>query len=173
MRDETYSHLKRIDIYIAIKEAYFVKRTVEKVLSIISAVLTVIGVILSFAILAFLNFIKSDPAFQDEFRTEIVLFNPTLNPTDIETFFTIFNFLGGFMWLIIIALIISLVLIVIGLVNIWNNNNPKLAGILFVIAGVLGGFLNITSILLYIAGILCFIKKPPLTSRTPVCRRSV
>ena len=139
------------------------KRTAEKVLSIISAVLTVIGVILSFAILAFLNYIKSDPAIQDDFRTEILLFDPTLNNADIEIFFTVFNFLGSFMWLIIIGLIISLILIVIGLVNIWNNKNPKLAGILFIIAGLMGGILNLTSILLYIAGILCFTKKPPFT----------
>lgn len=139
------------------------KRTAEKVLAIISAVLTVIGVILSFATLAFLNFIKSDPAFQDDFRTEILLFDPTLNPADIEIVFTVFNFMGSFMWLVIIGLIISLILIVIGLVNIWNNKNPKLAGILFIIAGLLGGILNLTSILLYIAGILCITKKPPFT----------
>lgn len=139
------------------------KRTAEKVLAIISAVLTVIGVILSFATLAFLNFIKSDPAFQDDFRTEILLFDPTLNPADIEIVFTVFNFMGSFMWLVIIGLIISLILIVIGLVNIWNNKNPKLAGILFIIAGLMGGILNLTSILLYIAGILCITKKPPFT----------
>ncbi len=46
------------------------KRTVEKVLSIISAVLTVLGVILSFAILAFLNFIKSDPALRSRKNSE-------------------------------------------------------------------------------------------------------
>ena len=67
------------------------------------------------------------------------------------------------MWLIIIGLIISLVLTIIGIVNIWNNKNPKLAGIMFIIAGVFGGILSLPSILLYIAGILCFTKKPPLT----------
>ena len=69
------------------------KRTAEKVLSIISAVFTVIGVIISFAIMAFLNYIKSDPAFQEDFRTELLLFDRTLNPADIEMFFTAFNFL--------------------------------------------------------------------------------
>ena len=68
------------------------------------------------------------------------------------------------MWLIIIGLIISLILTIIGIVNIWKNKNPKLAGTMFIIAGLSAGILSLTSILLYIAGILCFTKKPPLTN---------
>ena len=62
----------------------------------------------------------------------------------------------------IIVMIISVVLNIIGIVNIWNNKNAKLAGIMFIIAGVVGGLLSLSSILLYIAAILCFTKKPPL-----------
>jgi hypothetical protein len=75
---------------------------------------------------------------------------------------TFFNFVGGFFWLLIIGLIISLVLNIIGIVNIWRNKNAKLAGIMFIIAGVLAGLLSLSSILLYITAILCFTKKPPL-----------
>jgi Protein of unknown function (DUF4064) len=139
-----------------------VNRTAEKVLSIISAVFTTIGIIMSFAIMAFYNFMKSDPTIREDFEAEM-LSDPALNPQDLELFYSIFNFLGGLIWLIIIGLIISLILTIIGIMNIWKNKNPKLAGTMFIIAGLLAGFISLTSILLYIAGILCFTKKPPLT----------
>ncbi|CAM3219552.1 DUF4064 domain-containing protein [Filibacter tadaridae] len=140
-------------------------RTAEKVLSIISAVFTVIGVILSFITMAFLNYIKSDPAVRSEIEAEL-LTDPAFKPGDMEIVFGIFDALGGFMWLIIIALIISLILTIVGIVSIWNNKNPKLAGTMFIIGGLLAGILSLTSILLYIAGILCFTKKPPLQDKT-------
>ena len=47
-----------------------------------------------------------------------------------------------------------------------NNKNPKLAGIMFILAGLFAFVLSLTSILLYIAGILCFTRKAPLTDET-------
>ncbi|NYF25931.1 DUF4064 domain-containing protein [Sporosarcina sp. JAI121] len=140
-------------------------RTAEKVLAIISAVLTVIGIILSFVSLAFFNYLKSDPMIRTEIEAELLM-DATLTPADVDMFYSISNFIGGFIWLIIIGLLISLILIIIGLVNIWSNKNPKLAGTLFIIAGLTGGILNLTSILLYIAGILCITKKPPTPRET-------
>lgn len=140
-----------------------INRTAEKVLSIISAVFSTIGIIMSFVIMAFYNFLKSDPMIREEFEAEM-LADPTINPADIELFYGVFNFLGGLIWLIIAGFIISLILTIIGIVNIWKNKNPKLAGIMFIIAGLFAGIISLTSILLYIAGILCFTKKPPLTN---------
>lgn len=142
-----------------------INRTAEKVLSIISAVFSVIGIIFSFVIMTFYNFLKSDPVIREDFEAEM-LADPTINPEDIELFYGIFNFLGGLIWLIIISLIIGLILTIIGIVNIWKNKNPKLAGIMFIIAGLFAGIISLTSILLYIAGILCFTKKTPKTDET-------
>ncbi len=141
-------------------------RTAEKVLSIISVVLTTIGVFISFASLALFNYLKSDPLIQDEFEAEMLLMDPTLTPEHIEVMYGAFGVIGGFMWLIIISLIISLILTIIGIVNIWKNKNPKLAGTMFIIAGLTAGILSLTSILLYIVGILCFTKKPALTNES-------
>ncbi|AMQ04922.1 DUF4064 domain-containing protein [Sporosarcina psychrophila] len=143
-------------------------RTAEKVLSILSVVLTAIGVFVSFAALALFNYLKSDTLIKEEFEAEILLADPTLTPDQIEIIYGVFGIVGGFMWLIIISLIVSLILTVIGIVNIWNNKNPKLAGIMFIIAGLTAGIISLTSILLYIAGILCFTKKPPLTQESQV-----
>ncbi|WP_318617897.1 DUF4064 domain-containing protein [Sporosarcina sp. YIM B06819] len=141
------------------------KRTAEKSLAIISAVLSTIGIMIGVALVSLFNLMKSDPQFQIEFEQGI-LSDPTLGPEDLEVFNMLFDFFGGAMWFIIIGLIISLVLTIIGLVNIWNSKNPKLAGTMFIISGVLAGFVSLPSILLYIAGILCFVRKPTEIDKT-------
>ena len=141
------------------------KRTIEKTLSIISAVLSTFGIIIGILTVSLYNFMRSDTMFPGGFEEELLLENPDLTPEDIEIFNIIFNFFGGTMWFFIIGLIISLVLTIIGIVNIWNDKNSKLAGTMFIIAGVLAGFVSLPSILLYIAGILCFTRKPPLTDK--------
>ncbi|QTD39606.1 DUF4064 domain-containing protein [Sporosarcina sp. Te-1] len=136
-------------------------RTAEKVLSIIAVVLTAIGTIGAFFGVGILNLITNDPSFRRDLELDL-LSDPTYTSEDVELVFSIFDLFSGFIWLIVIALIISLVLNIIGIVNIWNNKNAKLAGIMFIIAGVFGGIISLASILLYVAGILCFTKKPPL-----------
>ncbi|HEX5564178.1 MAG TPA: DUF4064 domain-containing protein [Sporosarcina sp.] len=136
-------------------------RTAEKVLSIIALVLNVIGAIVAFIGLAVFNLLKNDPSFKQEFEMEMMA-DPALTSADIEAMYAVMNVLGGFIWLIIIGIIISIVLNIIGIVNIWKNKNAKLAGIMFIIAGALGGLLSLQSILLYVAAVLCFTKKPPL-----------
>ncbi|MEK5036846.1 DUF4064 domain-containing protein [Sporosarcina sp. FSL K6-3457] len=140
------------------------KRTAEKSLSIVSLVLSIIGIILSVILVSFFNLVKSDPQFQNEFEQGI-LSDPTLGPEDLEIINMVLGLFGGTMWFIIIGLIISVIMTIVGIVKIWNNNNPKLAGIMFIIAGVLAGVISLPSILLYIAGILCFTRKPPMTDK--------
>jgi hypothetical protein len=111
--------------------------------------------------MALVNLMKNDPAFKQEFELSI-LSDPTMTDADLDAMYTIFNIMGGFIWLIIIGMIISIVLNIVGIVNIWKNKNAKLAGIMFIIAGVVGGLISLPSILLYVAAILCFTKKPPL-----------
>ncbi|KAA0948441.1 DUF4064 domain-containing protein [Sporosarcina sp. ANT_H38] len=141
-------------------------RTAEKILSIFSVVLTTIGVMISFASLALVTYLKSDPLIQKEFEVEMLLIDPTLTPEHIDMFYGAFDIIGGVIWFIIISLIVSLILTIIGMVNIWKNKNPKLAGIMFIIAGLTAGILTLSSILLYIAAILCFTKKASLTHET-------
>ena len=44
-----------------------------------------------------------------------------------------------FGWVFIIILVISLILNIIGIVSISKNKNPKLAGIMFILAGLFAG----------------------------------
>ena len=142
------------------------KRTTEKTLGIISLVLSIIGVVISGVIAAFFNLIQSDPEFQMQFE-EGLLSDPAITQEQIDMTNTLLSLFGGAMWFVIIGLVIGIVLTIIGLVNIWNSKNPKIAGIMFIIAGVLTGFISLPSILLYIAGILCLVRKPSEMDKTP------
>jgi len=139
----------------------YLNRTAEKVLSIIAVVLSTIGVVFGFLFMAVINLMKSDPTFKMEFENEIMS-DPAMTPADLDAMYTIFNVMGGFIWLIIIGMLISVILAIVGIVNIWKDKNAKLAGIMFIIAGVIGGLISLPSILLYVAAVLCFTKKPPL-----------
>ena len=77
--------------------------------------------------------------------------------------FGMFDMFADFSWLFVIALVISLIATIVGIIFIWNNKNPKLAGVMFILAGLFAYVLSPTSILLYIAGIMCFTRKAPLT----------
>ena len=54
------------------------KRTAEKILSIIKCVLSTIGVIIGVFMASLFNFLKSDPMFQMEFEKEMLLIDPTM-----------------------------------------------------------------------------------------------
>lgn len=142
------------------------KRTTEKVLAIISAVFTVAFTILGFIGLGFMKMVTSDPAIRADFEKELLDFDSTITPTDVASIFDSLSVFEGISWFLIILLIISLVTTIIGLVFIWNNKNAKLAGIMFIISGLFAFVLTPTSILLYIAGILCFTKKAPLVAES-------
>ena len=137
-------------------------RTAEKVLGIIGLVFTVFGVIASIFGAVIFNMFSNNPDFRTEMEMEFYS-DPSMTPADIDMFFKVIDGLGGFLWVGIVFLVISLVLTIIGLIKIWNNKNPKLAGIMFILGGLTGGILSLTSILLYIAGILCLTKKPKTT----------
>jgi phosphoglycerol transferase MdoB-like AlkP superfamily enzyme len=140
-------------------------RTGEIVLASISAVFTVIGIILLAMLVVGGNTAFQDAAFISEFEQEI-LSDPTFTSQDAEVitqFMEVFiNLFGLFGWGFIISLVISLVLNIIGIVSVNKNKKPKKAGILFIVAGLFAGVLSLTSILLYVAAIMCFVRKPPV-----------
>ncbi|MCW1927696.1 DUF4064 domain-containing protein [Bhargavaea beijingensis] len=143
------------------------KRTVERVLGIIGLVFNVLGIILTIVMNSFMKMLTNDPQFQQEFEAEIWN-DPTLTESDaqmiIDMMYMGMDWMVNFGWFFIAALVISSVLIIVALIQL--NKNVKLSGILFIIAGVLAGILSLTSILLYIAGIMCFVRKPPV-EKTP------
>lgn len=141
------------------------KRTAEKVLSIISAVFTLLSIIAGVAFAAFMKAVLADGTLRGEMESEF-LADPALGTEDVDLFFGMLETFADFTWLFVIALVISLIATIVGIVFIWKNKNPKLAGAMFILAGLFAFVLSPTSILLYIAGILCFTRKAPLTDDT-------
>ena len=142
------------------------KRTAEKVLSIISLVFTLLGIIGGFAFAAFMKAALSDGTIRSEMEAEFLITDPTLGAEDVDLFFGMIETFADFSWFFVIVFIISLIANIIGIVFIWNNKNPKLAGTMFILAGLFVLVLSPSSILLYIAGILCFTRKAPLNDET-------
>lgn len=137
------------------------KRTPEKVLSIISLVFTVLSII-GWGIFASFSKAFNNGGFFEEMEMELYA-DPALTPEDIEMSMLVFEAMEGFSWFIVAVLVISLVATIVGMVFMWKEKNPKLAGIMFIVAGLFACIITPTSIMLYIAGILCFTRKAPLT----------
>ena len=138
-------------------------RTGEIVLGVISAIVSVISVIsLSLLIIggsATFQEAEFSNILEQEILNDPTLEDPVLVAQGVDTFINLFTVLG---WVFVIAILISLVLNIFGIVFIAKNKNAKLAGIMFILAGVFAGIISFTSILLYIAAILCFVRKPPV-----------
>lgn len=142
-------------------------RTAEKVLSIISVVLTVLALIPSFMFGLFGKVI-SEGSLRDEIEMDL-LTDPDFTGEDVDIILSVLEWLGGFGWFAVVVLLISLIVTIVGIVAIWNNKNPKLAGIMFIIGGLFAFVLSLGSILLYITAVLCFTKKaatPPVMEDT-------
>lgn len=141
------------------------KRTAEKVLIVCASILNVLFLAIgSLGIIAFRSF-KNDPKMVENFVDEVNKNNtdPSVSPLKvsdineaINAFGTYANTLGI---VFIIALLISIVLAITAFVYLKRKDGAKTAGILLVIAGVLAGVISVASILLYIAAIVCFVRK--------------
>lgn len=140
-------------------------RTGEIVLGVISAIMTLLSIILVTILVISGSNVLKDEAFTTEFQN-VIAEEPTMTEADLQIIddnmhlvIDAFNIFG---WVFVIILVISLILNIIGIVSISKNKNPKLAGIMFIIAGLFAGILSPTSLLLYIAAIMCFVRKPPV-----------
>ncbi|PIC65080.1 hypothetical protein CSV79_03880 [Sporosarcina sp. P13] len=136
-----------------------INRTAEKVLAIIAAVFTFIGMAMLTVFGIFVNMANNDSTVMEQFR-EVMLSDGELTLSEVDMFMEFFDVFAVFIWVGVAVAFIGFVLNIIGLVKL--RSNAKAAGTLFIIAGLFNGILSLTSILLYIAGILCFTKKPPV-----------
>ena len=140
------------------------KRTGEKVLSIIANVLNVITIglliLLLFGSKMFMDMTMNDPVLKSEFESQMSSSGLTQAEMDdlvlyMDDFISIISGVG---WVFVVLGVIALVLGIIGTIKV--NKNAKLAGILFIISAVLSGIISFQGILLIIAAIMCFIRKP-------------
>ncbi|CEG24010.1 hypothetical protein BN1080_03028 [Planococcus massiliensis] len=136
-----------------------VSRGAEKTLGIIGIIFNLLTIaLLAIGILSFDN-VQNTAEFQD-FEQEVLNDSTFASPEDaqlfLDTFISSFSIIG---WVLVAVLAISTVLAILAIANLRNNRNPKAAGVLFIIAGLFAGLLSLTSILFYIAAIMCFVRK--------------
>lgn len=142
-----------------------IKRTGEKALGIIGSIFNVIGIILS---IIFITSLSGFEGSQMQMQMEEELRNdPNItNPQDAEMAVDALNaVVAGFDvigWVVVILLAISTVFAILAIMKLKSFEKASTAGVFFILAGIFAGILSLTSILFYIAAIMCFVRKPPL-----------
>lgn len=136
------------------------KRTGEKVLSIIATILNFLSVGFLVIIILSSQVIADDPMFQTEIENQFSASG--LTGDEIQRTMVLYDgfvgFVSGLGWLFVVFGLIAIILAIVGTVKV--NKNAKLAGILFIISALLSGVISLPGILLIIAAIMCFVRKP-------------
>ena len=140
-----------------------VSRAGEKVLGIIGIVFNVLAIaLIGFAMASYAN-VQGTPEFEQFLEEEIMADPEFSNPEDVqmvmETMSSSLNVVG---WVLIALLVLSTILAIVALVNLRKVGKASTAGVFFILAGLFAGLLSLTSILFYIAAIMCFVRKPPV-----------
>lgn len=142
-----------------------ISRTGERVLGIIGIVFNVLVIILAAIAITSLSGFEGS---QEHQQVEQELLNDPVftNPEEAQMAVDFFNsFMAGFGligWVFTGLLVISTIFAVLAIVNLKGNRNAKLAGLFFILAGLFAWILTPTSILFYIAAIMCFVRKAPM-----------
>lgn len=138
-----------------------VNRAGEKVLGIIGIIFNILAIaLIGFAMASYAN-VQGTPEFQqfieDEIMSDPAFSTPEEAQMVIDMMSSSFSVVG---WVLIALLVLSTILAIIALINLRKNKKASTAGVLFILAGLFAGLLSLTSILFYIAAIMCFVRKP-------------
>lgn len=140
-----------------------VNRAGEKVLGIIGIILNILVIaLIGFAMASYAS-VEGTPEFQqfieDEIMSDPAFSNPEEAQMVVDMISSSFGVVG---WTLIALLVLSTIFAILALVNLRKNGKASTAGIFFILAGVFDGLLSLTSIIFYIAAIMCFVRKPRL-----------
>ncbi|ANU08900.1 hypothetical protein A1A1_11221 [Planococcus antarcticus DSM 14505] len=137
-----------------------VNRSGEKVLGIIGIVFNILAIALIGVAMASYSTMPE----MRQFMEDEILADPTItNPEDVQIMLDMMS--SGFTvmgWVMIALLGLSTILAIIALVNLRKKGKASVAGIFFILAGLFAGLLSPTSIVFYIAAIMCFVRKPQI-----------
>ncbi|MBT2570499.1 DUF4064 domain-containing protein [Planococcus sp. ISL-110] len=146
-----------------------VNRAGEKVLGIIGIIFNILAIaLIGFAMASYAN-VQGTPEFQ-QFIEEEMMANPEFStPEEAQVVMDMMSASFGVMgWVLIALLALSTILAIIALVNLRKSGKASIAGVFFILAGLFAGLLSLTSILFYIAAIMCFVRKPSVQNNQNV-----
>lgn len=142
------------------------KRTGEIVLGIIGMILSL------FLVIGGIFFVSAQNS--EEVRSAVegeIIADPAMeiSQQDMNMVFQVF---ASFGWALVIAALIGVIFGLVAILNIKGNKRPKLAGWMFIVGAVLTGLISvglgfIPALLYLIAGIMCFVRKPPVMQEDP------
>ncbi|MBD8015361.1 MULTISPECIES: DUF4064 domain-containing protein [Planococcus] len=142
-----------------------VNRAGEKVLGIIGIVFNILAIALIGFGMASYSSVQGTPEFQQYIEDEIMADPAFSNPEEaqmvIDMMSSSFNIVG---WVLIALLALSTIFAIVALVNLRKRGKASMAGVFFILAGLFAGLLSLTSILFYIAAIMCFVRKPRISN---------
>lgn len=150
------------------------KRTGEKVLIVIASIFNVIAIIFTAIVMAGAKVIVGDATFaQTIYDSLVATAEPGVEELNVDEIQSILDMAAPYINVVgVTAIIVALIGLILGIVAyVFINKNKKMstAGALLIVAGVLSGGISLTSILYYIAAILCFVRKePPVVLEKPL-----
>ncbi|MCM2676045.1 DUF4064 domain-containing protein [Alkalicoccobacillus plakortidis] len=134
------------------------KRTAELVLGILGTVFIAFGILLMIGVTSIFNVAGSDEQIQQEIMEEMQN-DPTLSAADVQNAEELVELVSSFSFGITISFVISAILGLIA--TIFVKKKTKVAGILFIIGGVIGLLSIIPAVLYVVAGIMALARKAP------------
>ncbi|MTD31551.1 DUF4064 domain-containing protein [Planomicrobium sp. YIM 101495] len=140
-----------------------ISRVGEMVLGIVGIVFNIIAIILTLMIVLGVSGFEGTEEhnqIQQDLLNDPTFTDPQEAQMAMDMFNGILGFFGIFGWVFIAILIISTILAIVALASL--KRNAKLSGVFFILAGVFAGILSLTSVLFYIAAIMCFVRKTPM-----------
>ena len=131
----------------------------KRIVEVILAILGILSYGLVIALGGLMFFLRNNEEFLKEFSSN--------GADDLETVVKIMS-TGGTMF--IIASILAIILGIIAIFMIKGNKRPKGAGTIFIVTAVLVAIITagigiIPGIFYFIAGLMCFVRKPPQVTR--------
>ncbi len=138
----------------------YISRSGEKILGVIGIVFNLLTIALIVFSIFSLGNVENDPEFR-QFLEEQIMADPGMTEMGdveglVDTLLTSFDVI---MWVLVGLLAISTIFAILAIGRLGKNGNPNMGGVFFIVAGLFAGLLSLTSILFYVAALMCFVRK--------------
>lgn len=137
-----------------------ISRSGEKILGVIGIVFNLLTIALIVFSIFSLGNVENDPEFR-QFLEEQIMADPNMSDMGdvqglVDGLLTSFDVI---MWVLVGLLAISTIFALLAVGRLGKKGNANMAGVFFIVAGLFAGLLSLTSILFYVAALMCFVRK--------------
>ncbi len=138
----------------------YISRSGEKILGVIGIVFNLLIIALIVFSIFSLGNVENDPEFR-QFIEEQIMADPDMSDMGdvqglVDGLLTSFDVI---MWVLVGLLVVSTIFALLAVGRLGKKGNANMAGVFFIVAGLFAGLLSLTSILFYVAALMCFVRK--------------